>query len=42
MTQSYAETTFNVPLTGQQISEIYFYLSYYLVGKQGNLNLILR
>ena len=31
MTQSYAETTFNVPLTGQQISEIYFYLSYWEV-----------
>jgi len=31
MTQSYAETTFNVPLTGQQISEINFYLSYWEV-----------
>ena len=31
MTQSYLETTFNVPLTGQQISEIYFYMSYWKV-----------
>tara|TARA_R100000773_G_scaffold35619_1_gene30664 strand:+ start:570 stop:785 length:216 start_codon:yes stop_codon:yes gene_type:complete len=31
MTKSYAETTFNVPLTGQQISEISFYLSYWEV-----------
>ena len=29
MTQSYAETTFNVPLTGEQISEINFYRSYF-------------
>ena len=31
MTQSYSQTTFNVPLTGQQISEIYFYMSYWQV-----------
>jgi ABC-type polysaccharide/polyol phosphate transport system ATPase subunit len=31
MIQSYLETTFNVPLTGQQISEIYFYMSYWQV-----------
>ena len=31
MTKSYLETTFNVPLTGQQISEIYFYMSYWQV-----------
>ena len=29
MTKSYAETTFNVPLTGEQISEINFYRSYF-------------
>ena len=29
MTQSYAKTTFNVPLTGEQISEINFYRSYF-------------
>ena len=31
MTQSYAETTFNVPLTGEQISEINFYRSYFKI-----------
>ena len=29
MTQSYAETTFNVPLTGEQISGINFFISYW-------------
>ena len=29
MTKSYSQTTFNVPLTGQQISEINFYRSYF-------------
>ena len=29
MTKSYAETTFNVPLTGEQISGISFYISYW-------------
>ena len=29
MTKSYSETTFNVTLTGEQISEINFYRSYF-------------
>jgi len=29
LTKSYLETSFNVPLTGQQISEINFYRSYF-------------
>ena len=29
MTKSYAETTFNVPLTGEQIWGINFYISYW-------------
>tara|TARA_R100001460_G_scaffold39254_1_gene74013 strand:- start:99 stop:314 length:216 start_codon:yes stop_codon:yes gene_type:complete len=33
MTKSYLETTFNVPLTGQQISEINFYRSYFKLNK---------
>ena len=31
MTQSYAETTFNVPLTGEQISSIHFLRSYWKI-----------
>tara|TARA_R100001015_G_C4457321_1_gene45388 strand:+ start:293 stop:508 length:216 start_codon:yes stop_codon:yes gene_type:complete len=29
MTQSYSQTTFNVPLTGQQIMDINFFRSYF-------------
>ena len=31
LTKSYLETSFNVPLTGQQISELYFYMCYWQV-----------
>ena len=31
MTQSYAETTFNVPLTGEQIAAINFFRSYWKI-----------
>tara|TARA_R100000152_G_C6547907_1_gene23545 strand:- start:213 stop:428 length:216 start_codon:yes stop_codon:yes gene_type:complete len=31
MTQSYLETTFNVPLTGEQISSINFFRSYWKI-----------
>jgi len=31
MTQSYAETTFNVPLTGDQIAALNFFRSYWKI-----------
>ena len=31
MTQSYAETTFNVPLTGEQIAALNFFRSYWKI-----------